>query len=267
MTIALVLALVALDAEALLDATGRYVEHHRREFREYVCAEEETQRFFERSGKVRQIRRIVSDYYVVSLPDSPEQVFEFRDILRVDGRRRLRDENALRSLLELRGPRFEEEYLRLREEWSRYNLFSGRGFLSNVALALLEYAGSPARRNLKYTVAGRDGDDYVLKFSEPDRYATLRRGGGFRGQPLAVRGLMRVSPDGSVRSVEAAISIEQDDGSTRVKYTVEYGPGPDGLRAPLKKMVSVHRPDWESELVSESVSLYSDYRRIGYSPP
>jgi hypothetical protein len=255
---ALVLALFALDAEALVEATTRYVEQYRREFRQYVSDEREVQMFYDRSGNVRQKREILAECYVLGQPGQPDRTYEFRNILQVNGRKRLRDENLVPALLARRGAKFEEELLRLREESSRYNLFSGRGFLSNVALALLEMAGVPGRRDAQYRLSGRAGEDYLLEFTQPNR-AALRTSGGT--QPLTVQGRLQVTANGTLHGMEATLEVQNEQGSTHVRYALEYGPGPDGLQAPVKRVISVRLPGWD-EPMAESVTTFSGYRRV-----
>lgn len=261
MIVIFTLALLAADPDAVLARAAEYVARFSKEFRQYVAGERETQRFYERSGKLRQERTLTADYYYVALPSDPDRAYEFRDILTVDGKTKNRGDRDRLKLLTEPGRDADAERDRLKRESNRYNLFQGSNFLSNIAAGLLAWISTPVQRRALFNFSGTAGEDLVFDFSETGPDTVLREGENRR--PLPAAGRFRIAPSGMVRNAEAVIVIHRETHKLRVRYSAEYAANPEGLGLPVRRFIRVTRTDWPAGPVAESMATYGNYRRFG----
>jgi hypothetical protein len=258
------------ELRAVLEKLGATSLAFRAQFHNFIAEEHDLQKRYKPNGELDGERRIVSDYYMVTLPSGPSVLYDFREVLQVDGKDVRRRQESVVKMLNRRGGEVGKEIERLKRESNRYELFLGRAFLSNVSLLLPLYATPDHQKHTEFrllTEPSLPPDELLLEFKELGDDTILRYGGPGDDElrPLNATGRFNLAKT-DCRILKADVSVvnwRQEDGtSVRLHYVVEYRPAPDGQMLPRRRLVFVSHPKWRNGLIAESEATYSNFRRF-----
>jgi hypothetical protein len=236
-------------------------------FRQFVAEEQDIQRLFDKSGKVRRERRIRADYYIVripsSRPDDPDGLLEFRDVLEVDGKPVRRNPARLMALLTTRGASPKEETCRLHEAANERSLF-GSGwhlnFTAGLAGYIHGYPGAPAT----YRLAPEEGagdDETVVCFEEKGGGTRAAEGPCMHPQALPGTGCIHLAR-GDYSILKAEVNLALKTAPLRMHLVAEYQPGPGGVRVPSRRVASILHSKWRDGMAAQAEATYSNFRRF-----
>jgi len=236
-------------------------------FRQFVAEEQDVQRVFDKSGKVRRERRIRSDYYIVRLPSAApngdEGLLEFRDVLEVDGKPARRNPARVMALLTTKGASIGEEACRLHDVANEHNLF-GSGWHINSTAAVAGYVHGLPEIQTSYRLApelAAGDDELVVSFEETGPHTRMGEGPCLKPEPLPGAGSIHLSArDYDILKVDLTLVLKTLP--VRLRTTVEYRPGPGGLRVPARRVMSILQPKWRNGLAAQAEATYSNFRRF-----
>jgi len=236
-------------------------------FRRFVAEELDVQRVFDKSGKVRRVRRIRSDYYIVRLPsarpDDPDAVLEFRDVLEVDGKPVRRNPARLMALLTVKGASLREESCRLHAASNEHNLF-GSGWQINFTASIAGYIHKVPDLQTTYRLAPEmagSNDEAVVCFEETGTHTRMGEGSCVAPQPLPGAGCIHMTKgDYDILSGEVTVTLKTLP--VRMRVLVEYRAGPGGLRVPARRVMSILNAKWRDGVVVQAEATYSNFRRF-----
>jgi len=236
-------------------------------FRQFVAEEQDVQRVFDKSGKVRRERRIRSDYYIVRLPssrlDDPEGLFEFRDVLEVDGKPVRRDPTRLKALLSTKGASLREEECRLVGAANERNLFAP-GFQLNFTAAVAGYIHAFPNTATNYRLAAEstaESDEIVVSFAETGPGTRGQEGPCLSPQPMPGTGTIYLAR-GDYSILKADVTLVPKMAPVRLRMFAEYKAGPGGVRVPARRVFSILQSKWRNGLVAQAEATYSNFRRF-----
>jgi hypothetical protein len=237
-------------------------------FRQLVAEEHDIQRVFGKSGKVQRVRRIRSDYYIVQAPsarpDDSEGLLEFRDVLAVESKPVRRDPAKVFDLLTKKGSSLLEEQCRILTAANQHNLLFGSGLLINFTAGLAGYIHKFPEIPTNYHFApepASGSDDLVVCFEEGANRSRSGQGPCMSQRPMPGTGCVYLDPgDFSVRKVEVTLAFTEQP--LRMRLSVEYEPGPGGMRLPSRRTLTVLHPKWKNGVAGEAVATYSNFRRF-----
>jgi hypothetical protein len=236
-------------------------------FRQLVAEEQDVQRVFDKSGKIRRERRIRSDYYIVRLPsarpDDPGGLLEFRDVLEVDDKPVRRDPMRLRNLLTARGASLLDESCRIQGAANEHNLF-GSGWHITFTAGIAGYVHAPPDTQTSYRLApelAASNDEVVLCFEETDRATRMGEGPCMKSRPLPGTGCIHLGArDYDILNADVTLALKTMP--VRMRAAVEYREGPAGLRVPVRRVMSILHPKWRDGLAAQAEATYSNFRRF-----
>jgi len=236
-------------------------------FRQFVAEENDVQRVFDKSGKVRRERRMRSDYYMVrgpsSRPDDPEGLLEFRDVLEVDGKPVRRNPARLLALLTAKGESPREEFCRIVGASNERNLF-GPGlqlsFVGGVAGYIHAFPNTPTNYRQAPEKA-TDKDEVVVCFEEAEGDTRAHEGSCTNPQPMPGAGCIHLALS-DYNILKAEVTLAPKSMPVRLRMAAEYQAGPGGLRAPARRVLSILHPKWRNGLVAQAEATYSNFRRF-----
>jgi hypothetical protein len=235
-------------------------------FRQFVAEEHDTQRLFDKTGKVRRERRMRSDYYIVRIPSSrPDDsggLLEFRDVLEVDGKLVRRNPARLKALLTAKGPSPREELCRILGASNERNLF-GAGWHLNFTAGLAGYIHVSPEAPVNYRLAPEGGadDETVVCFEESGRGTRAQEGPCMNPQPLPGAGCIHLSR-GDYDILKADVTLSLKTAPVRMQMVTDYQWGPGGVRVPARRMMSILHPKWLNGVVAQAEATYSNFRRF-----
>ncbi len=243
------------------------------QLRNYVAEERDVQRFYDKSGRLRRERRIRADFYLVSLPSSPESRVQFRDVLEVDGRAVRRPAKELLELLTEKGPNLSEEVIRFNRRTNRYNLLFGEHITSNFAAVLAGFIGPHAQKTIQYRLAPDEStaERLALAFHDDGRSGMNCESCWTRRQvALPADGLIWLNrADYSIAKVEINVMFRE----VRLRMTAEYERSAEGVQLPRRRTLVALHPRWKDGVIGEAQAEYTNYRKftadskIGYEEP
>jgi hypothetical protein len=236
-------------------------------FRQLVAEEQDVQRVFDKSGKVRRERRIRSDYYIVRLPsarpDDSRGLLEFRDVLEVDGKLVHRDPIRLRNLLTARGASLLEESCRIQGAANEHNLF-GSGWHIAFTAGIAGYVHAAPDSQIRYRLAPElagSSDELVVCFEETEHAARMGEGPCMKSRPLPGTGCIRLGArDYDILNADVTLALKTMP--VQLRAAVEYREGPGGLRVPVRRVISILHPKWRDGLAAQAEATYSNFRRF-----
>jgi hypothetical protein len=236
-------------------------------FRQFVAEENDVQRVFDKSGKVRRERRVRADYYIVripsSRPDDPDGLLEFREVLEVDGKSVRRNPERLMALLTAKGSSPKEEQCRLLNASNERSLF-GAGWHLNFTAGLAGYIhaipGAPANYRLAPETAATD-DETVVCFQEAGPGARAGEGPCMNSRPLLGRGCIHLArSDYSILKADVTVTLKT--APLELRMATEYQTGPGGVRVPSRRVASILHSKWRDGVAAQAEATYSNFRRF-----
>jgi hypothetical protein len=236
-------------------------------FRQFVAEEQDTQRLFDKSGKVRRERRVRSDYYIVKIPssrpDDPEGLLEFRDVLEVNGKQVRRNPSRLTALLTSKGASPRDEQCRILAASNEHNLF-GSGWHINFTAGLAGYIhafpNTPTNYRLAPDSAARS-DEVAVCFEETGAGTRAQEGPCMSPQPLPGSGCIHMArSDYNILKAEVMLSLKT--APLTMRMVSEFQAGPGGVRVPARRVFSILHPKWRNGLAAQAEATYSNFRRF-----
>ena len=202
---------------------------------------------------------VVAEYSVGHLKNSDSQnLFEFRQVVSVDGKPVRSAESARRELT--LGIRSQDESVRKRmlQDYAKYGLVD---VASDYGLILLAFTKRGlAEMQIKPSGESRIGADQALvlawKQMSPDAGELEFRGRQAVREPLAGRLWVRAS-DGLPLRIQAWAEYEQNKRRIRDEASVEYAMSPHGFLTPASV---VHRHMVDGQTVTENLFRYEGFR-------
>jgi hypothetical protein len=236
-------------------------------FRQFVAEENDVQRVFDKSGKVRRERRIRADYYIVRIPsarpDDSDGLLEFRDVLEVDGKPVRRNPARLMALLTERGASPREETCRLQDAANERNLF-GSGWHINFTAGLAGYIHAWPDADANYRLAPEAeaaGDETVVCFEETGRVTRAQEGPCLHPQRLPGKGCIHLArSDYSILKADVSVALKTTP--LEMRMVSEYQTGPGGVRVPARRVMSILHSKWRGGVVAQAEATYSNFRRF-----
>ena len=254
-----------LILQNILNQAGAYAKKYRELCREFVAEEQMVQKEYDRKGRLRNERRFISDYLIVTLPSDPSSTVEFRDILSIDGRQLSRRKQLLKIFEEQASTAFKEAERAARES-TKHNL--GRKRYSNMVNFGLNFILPSAQPKIEYAFEQQGGlaansERVLLRFNETTDETALRAITPFGKKPIPSSGLLWLSlPDFRVMRIDFKFKQEDPLFPISGRYIAEYAPGPDQLLLPARFEERFFDVKDAAILLFESVATYSNFRRF-----
>jgi len=239
----------------LLERTADWAERFLAEYGNYAAEETLEQTRWEGKRRTEVKRQIVSDYFVVRLPETQREWQEFRDVLSVDGKEKLSDPARGAKWPKLSAAATRGEIVALVEDPLKYRLSPER--FSNLGL-LVSRLAERHRDKMRYFFA-QDTSDMTSKHALVG-YRQVAGAGlmEVEGKPVYPAGQAWVEPDdGHIVRIEE----EFEHNRTRYSVAVDFAKS-DELGAWVPEGVTV-RIFEKGRLVQQNIYGYSNFRKFG----
>jgi len=247
----------------ILEKAGAHCLEIWRDSRQFVAEEQDMQRFYDKSGKVRRTRSIHSDYYVINDASDANAVVEFRDVFTVDGKPVRRNPQLVLSLLNRTWQHPRQRSDHINAVVNQHNLIWGGRLNTNFAFGLAAYLHPLHQPHERFRLAperaSADGE-VVVCFEETGEETLNRLGRWPNDRKVPSTGCAYLArPDYDITRVDAAVLLGKD---LKMRYITEYVRGSGGLHLPVRRRVYAYHPRWVNGLVAEADATYSNFRRF-----
>ncbi|MFN8009477.1 MAG: hypothetical protein U0V70_21080 [Terriglobia bacterium] len=252
--------------QGLLEKAGLYAFNYREKCRELVAEERMVQKEYGKNANVKRQRNFMSDYFIVTLSQTPLRTVEFRDILSIDGKDLPRKSNKLVELFKTQSPDALKEVERITKESTKHNL--GRERYTNMVNFALNFLLPENQNQIAYSFQnpGKDSLDttaVVIHFCEFGNRTALSADTPTGRHPIYSSGYIWLTlPEVEVLRVDFSFKSDNEQYPISGRYISEYTRGTDNLMLP-KRFEERFYDFKEPELMTfESEALYSNYRKF-----
>jgi len=242
-----------------MERAGDRADRFLAEFGNYTAEETLEQIRWEGKRRTEVRRRIVSDYFVVRLPENPRELQEFRDVVSVDDKEKLGSVARAAKWPKLVAAKTRAEIAALVEDPQKYRLFPEH--FSNLGL-LVSRMATRHQDKMKYFFAQDTSEGASRTALVGYRQVSGTGLMDVDGKPVYPSGRAWIEPDdGHIVRIEE--EFEHD--KTRYSVAVDYGLS-DELNAWVVQSITV-RIFEKGRLVMQNVYVYSNFRRFGPTSP